>query len=96
MEKIELPPIPEKVLHAVREQKQKYLEYTNQIAKSDTQKCNAARKWVFAAMVTALLVSVPIIVVVSNNTATNNIIADNSSVSDQNMSTNSQESISAE
>ncbi len=96
MAKIELPPIPEKVLQAVREQKKKYLEYKEQLERINRQKRNTAGKWVFAAMITALVVSVPIIVVVSNNKATNNMISDNSSVSDQSLSANSKESITAE
>ena len=63
MEKIELPPISEKVLQALSKQRQKYIEYTKKVEALNKQKNDKIKKYVFAAMLALLAVSVPIVVV---------------------------------
>ena len=63
MEKIELPPISEKVLQALSKQRQKYIEYTKKVEALNKQKNYRLKKYVFAAMLALLAVSVPIVVV---------------------------------
>lgn len=63
MEKTELPPISEKVLQALSEQRQKYIEYIKKEETLNKQKNDRFKKYVFAAMLALLAVSVPIVVV---------------------------------
>lgn len=67
MEKIELPPISEKVLLTLSEQRQKYIEYTKKAEALNKQKNDKIKKYVFAAMLALLAVSVPVVVVITNH-----------------------------
>ena len=69
---IDVPPIPQAVRQAVREQREKYIAYYGQapeMKKSTMKKStrDMVVKGIFAAMVTAMVVSVPIIVVMTNH-----------------------------
>lgn len=98
--KTELPPISEKVRLAVRAQKQKYIEYTNQTAVSDTRRHYAPGILILAALLTGLVVSVPIIIAVSGSSTKNDkILSGNiaaNSLTDQGTSDNSKAVIAAD
>ena len=62
----ELPPLSEEVLTAVREIKQKGFEVENESHYINKRNEAISKKYVFAAMLALLVVSVPIIVVMTN------------------------------
>lgn len=63
---IDVPPIPQAVRQAVREQREKYIAYYGQAPEMKKSTRDMVVKGIFAAMVTAMVVSVPIIVVMTN------------------------------
>ena len=63
---IDVPPIPQAVRQAVREQREKYIAYYGQAPEMKKSTRDMVVKGIFAAMVTAIVVSVPIIVVMTN------------------------------
>ena len=63
---IDVPSIPQAVRQAVREQREKYIEYYGQAPEMKKSTRDMVVKGIFAAMVTAMVVSVPIIVVMTN------------------------------
>ena len=65
---IDVPPIPQAVRQAVREQREKYIAYYGQAPEMKKSTRDMVVKGIFAAMVTAMVVSVPIIVVMTNRT----------------------------
>ena len=67
MEKIELPPISEKVFQALSKQRQKYIEYTKKVETLNKQKNDKIKKYAFAAMLALLAISVPVVVVLTNH-----------------------------
>ena len=73
MEKIELPPISEEVLLALSEQRQKYIEYTKKAEALNKPTHNRNKKYVFAAMLALLAVSVPVVVVMTNQTSVSDL-----------------------
>ena len=64
---IDVPPIPQAVRQAVREQREKYIAYYGQAPEMKKSTRDMVVKGIFAAMVTAMVVSVPIIVVMTNH-----------------------------
>lgn len=58
VEEIELPPVSEKVLQAMSEQRQKYIEYVNNKKALKKQRYCRIRRYVFAAMLALLAVCV--------------------------------------
>jgi len=65
---IDVPSIPQEVRQAVREQREKYIAYYGQAPEMKKSTRDMVVKGIFAAMVTAMVVSVPIIVVMTNRT----------------------------
>lgn len=63
---IDVPSIPQAVRQAVREQREKYIAYYGQAPEMKKSTRDMVVKGIFAAMVTAMVVSVPIIVVMTN------------------------------
>ena len=63
---IDVPPIPQAVRQAVREQREKYIAYYGQAPEMKKSTRDMVVKGIFVAMVTAMVVSVPIIVVMTN------------------------------
>ena len=64
---IDVPSIPQAVRQAVREQREKYIAYYGQAPEMKKSTRDMVVKGIFAAMVTAMVVSVPIIVVMTNH-----------------------------
>ena len=64
---MKLPPISEKVLTACREQKNKHSVTTAQTAVSEKTRRIRLLKYAFAAVLTAAVVSVPVFIVLTNN-----------------------------
>ena len=64
---IDVPSIPQEVRQAVREQREKYIAYYGQAPEMKKSTRDMVVKGIFAAMVTAMVVSVPIIVVMTNH-----------------------------
>lgn len=82
---MELPPISEKVRQAVREQKQKNTETLNDTFNTETSHKIINIKFIFAAAILILAVSVPVIVFVINNSVSvkpvHNPVQDSSKIS---------------
>lgn len=82
---MELPPISEKVRQAVREQKQKNTETLNDTFNTETSHKIINIKFIFAAAILILAVSVPVIVFVINNSVSfkpvHNSVPDSSKIS---------------
>ena len=70
--RLELPPISEKVLVAIREKKQEIAKNSLIHPATEKEHKNTPTKYLFAAMLTLLTVSLPIIVVLSNKTPVSN------------------------
>ena len=83
--RIELPPISERVRQAVREQKQKNTETLNDTFNTETSHKIINIKFIFAAAILILAVSVPVIVFVINNSVSfkpvHNPVQDSSKIS---------------
>lgn len=70
--RLELPPISEKVLIAIREKKQEISKNSLIHLATEKEHKGTLTKYLFAAILTLLTVSVPIIVVLSNKTPVSN------------------------